>query len=156
MIINKGEDNMNDLIIEKVNEEIRNTKVNLTYKEFIYLANEIKEKDEKINKYKEYILSKERINLLQDEELLKVKNKLPSNVRFIKDGFKISDLEENTWYTSKYKDNEFKYKVIRYKNQEFDKYKNAVDVKYYVDNNRKEYFVIVKDELSEFEKMLNG
>lgn len=146
---------MNNLIIEKVNKEIMNTKVNLTYKEFIDLANEIGRKDKKINKYKEYILSKEKIKLLEDEELLKVKNKLPSNVRFIKDSFRVSDLEENTWYTSQYKDNEFKYKVIRYKNQEFDKYKNAVDVKYYVDNNRKEYFVIVKYEFSEFEKMLN-
>lgn len=147
---------MNNLIIEKVNEEIMNTKVNLTYKEFIDLANEIGRKDKKINKYKEYILSEKKINLLEDEELLKVKNKLPSNVRFIKDSFRVSDLEENTWYTSQYKDNEFKYKVIRYKNQEFDKYKNSVDAKYYVDNNRKEYFVIVKYEFSEFEKMLNG
>lgn len=147
---------MNNLIIEKVNEEIMNTKVNLTYKEFIDLANEIGRKDKKINKYKEYILSQKKINLLEDEELLKVKNKLPSNVRFIKDSFRVSDLEENTWYTSQYKDNEFKYKVIRYKNQEFDKYKNSVDAKYYVDNNRKEYFVIVKYEFSEFEKMLNG
>lgn len=146
---------MNNLIIGKVNKEIMNTKVNLTYKEFIDLANEIKEKDKEINKYKEYILSKERINLLQDEELLKIKNKLPANARFIKDSFRVSDLEENTWYTSQYKDNEFKYKVIRYKNQEFDKYENAVDVKYYVDNNRKEYFVIIKYEFSEFEKMLN-
>lgn len=147
---------MTNLIIEKVNKEIMNTKVNLTYREFIDLAKEIKEKDEKINKYKEYILSKEKINLLEDETTLKVKNKLPVNARFIKDSFKVSDFEENTWYTSKYKDNEFKYKVIRYKNQEFDKYKNAVDVKYYVDNNRKEYFMIVKYEFSEFEKMLNG
>ncbi|XZJ40575.1 hypothetical protein ACSXCW_02715 [Clostridium perfringens] len=138
---------MNSEIIRKVNEGIMETKVDLTYKEFVNLLSEIKDKDKEIEEYKEYLIRKEGINFYQDEKLLKNKNILPSNVRYKKDSFVISRLEENTWYVSKYIDNEFKYTVIRLKNDEIKTkgcFRESENIKGLFDDKNKKYFIVTR------------
>ncbi len=85
-----------EVIIKRINEGIMDTKVDITYKEFVNILAELNNKDEKIKELKEYLILKEGISLLKDQKLLKIKNILPANVRFKKDSFQISDLKENT------------------------------------------------------------
>ncbi|ELC8441032.1 hypothetical protein QYB59_000026 [Clostridium perfringens] len=138
---------MNENIIIKVNKGIMETKVDLTYKEFVSLLSEIKDKDKEIKEYKEYLIRKDGINFYQDEKLLKTKNILPSNVRYKKDSFVISRLEENTWYVSKYIDNEFKYTVIRLKDDEIKAkgcFRESENIKGLFDDKNKKYFIVTK------------
>lgn len=140
---------MNSKLISRVNRGIMNTQVDLTYKEFVDLLSEIKDKDDEIKELREYVLIKEDINLLKDEKLLKNKNILPSNVRYKKDSFKISRLEENSWYTSKYIDDKFIYTVIRLKSNEI-KIKGCFEEsetkKGYFDDKNCEYFIVMRRE----------
>lgn len=140
---------MNEKIISKVNEGIMETKVDLTYKEFVDLLAEIKNKDDEIKELREYVLIKEDISLLQDEKLLKTKNILPSNSRYKKDSFKISRLEENTWYSSKYTDGKFEYELIRFKDDDIKKgFEEVENVKGYFDEENEEYFLVLRNKES--------
>lgn len=139
----------NEKIIKKINEGIMKTKVDLSYMEFVGLLKEIQDKDNEIKELREYMLNKEEINLLQDEKLLKNKNILPTNVRHKKDSFVISKLEENTWYSSKYINNEFEYTVMRLKDDEIKRkgcFEESEDIKGYFDNENKKYFIVIKDD----------
>lgn len=140
---------MNNEIIKKVNEGIMETKVDLTYKEFVDLLAEIKNKDDEIKELREYVLIKEDISLLQDEKLLKTKNILPSNGRYKKDSFKISRLEENTWYRSKYTDGKFEYELIRFKDDDIKKgFEEVENIKGYFDEENEKYFLVLRNEES--------
>lgn len=136
-----------EVIIKRINEGIMDTKVDITYKEFVNILAELNNKDEKIKELKEYLILKEGISLLKDEKLLKIKNILPANVRFKKDSFQISDLKENTWYVSKYIDNEFKYKVIRLKDDEIKTkgcFRESENIKGLFDDKNKKYFIVTR------------
>ncbi|MGC5814425.1 hypothetical protein [Clostridium perfringens] len=140
---------MNSKLISRVNEGIMETKVDLTYKEFVDLLAEIKNKDDEIKELREYVLIKEDINLLKDEKLLKNKNILPSNVRYKKDSFKISRLEKNTWYSSKYTDGKFEYELIRFKDDDIKKgFEEVENIKGYFDEENEKYFLVLRNEES--------
>lgn len=133
--------------IKRINEDIMDTKVDITYKEFVNILAELNNKDKEIKELKKYVLSKEGINFYQDENLLKNKNILPSNVRYKKDSFVISRLEENTWYVSKYIDNEFKYTVIRLKDDEIKTkgcFRESENIKGLFDDKNKKYFIVTR------------
>lgn len=136
-----------EVIIKRINEGIMDTKVDITYKEFVNILAELNNKDEKIKELKEYLILKEGISVLKDEKLLKIKNILLANVRFKKDSFQISDLKENTWYVSKYIDNEFKYKVIRLKDDEIKTkgcFRESENIKGLFDDKNKKYFIVTR------------
>ena len=138
---------MNNEIIKKINREIMDTKVNITFQDFESIVRELRNKDKEIRELKKYVLSREGINLIQDEKLLKNKNILPSNVRHKKDSFKISRLEKNTWYSSKYTDGKFEYELIRFKDNEIKKgFEEVENIKGYFDEENDKYFLVLISE----------
>lgn len=129
-------------VIEKVEKDIQEAKVNISYIEFKKIMQDLTEKEILIGRYKENFFRLNKINISEDEEILDLENRYNMsllNKREVEKG----DIDSSYWYKVKYEGCKEKsimiecFEVVRIKD---DLYLNSEKVK--LMGEKKEYKIL--------------
>lgn len=88
-------------VIERVEKDIQEAKVNISYSEFKKMMEDLTEKEILIRRYKEKFFVLNKINISEDEEILDLEKRY--NVMLLsKREVKKGDIDSSYWYKVKY------------------------------------------------------